>query len=252
MIFLETSAGLCNRMRSIASAYNIAKKNNVKLIVIWPINKDCKCGFYDLFKKTDMFVFSVNKHEKRILKLLFLAICKKHIIDKEEKIEKKIEDVIHRGYSIYIESIFQFSDVDLYRVFKPKEYIISKSQEIIKQRKCIGIHIRRTDNIESIAHSPTHKFTEKIREKIANNNQFIFVSTDDVVEQSNMVNEFGEMVLFNENKTFDRKTKKGMIDACVDLYCLSLCEEIIGSYWSSFSAVAAQWNSKRKTEIIRS
>ena len=61
MIFLETTAGLCNRMRSISSAYTISSKYNEKLFVIWPINDDLGCKFEDLFEKTKIKIFSVMK-----------------------------------------------------------------------------------------------------------------------------------------------------------------------------------------------
>ena len=50
MIYIEPQAGLCNRMRAIASAYQIAKELNTKLCVVWLCNNDCMAKFSDLYQ----------------------------------------------------------------------------------------------------------------------------------------------------------------------------------------------------------
>ena len=42
-------AGLCNRMRSIASALFVARRLGANTIIYWNKTKVCKCKFRDLF-----------------------------------------------------------------------------------------------------------------------------------------------------------------------------------------------------------
>jgi hypothetical protein len=48
-----------------------------------------------------------------------------------------------------------------------------------------------------------------------------------------------------------RNLQKGIQDAVVDMYCLAGCQKIIGSYFSSFSEVAAQINGIELNQIYQ-
>ena len=43
-----------------------------------------------------------------------------------------------------------------------------------------------------------------------------------------------------DNRNFIHNDPRGIQDAVIDLYSLANCRKLIGSYWSSFSEVAAQ------------
>ena len=64
MIVIEPSHGLCNRLRAIKSAMNLAKKYNQKLVVLWRVDNDLTCRFFDLFSLIfQHFPQSVSKKE---------------------------------------------------------------------------------------------------------------------------------------------------------------------------------------------
>ena len=48
----------------------------------------------------------------------------------------------------------------------------------------------------------------------------------------------GKIIVYK--KEMNRDTPNGIRDAVVDLYCLSKTKYIYGSYWSSFSDIAAR------------
>ena len=56
-----------------------------------------------------------------------------------------------------------------------------------------------------------------------------------------------------ESTTFgrdgDRSTRKGLLGAVVEMYILSRCDAVIGSYGSSFSAVASAWGDVRRYDV---
>ena len=50
---------------------------------------------------------------------------------------------------------------------------------------------------------------------------------------------FPGKIISNETRTLKRDSVDGMHDALLDLYCLSATDKLIGSYWSSFTDIAA-------------
>lgn len=81
-IFLEPQNGMGNRLRVIASAYNIAKASNRKLIVIWLNDKHCEASFEELF----------NMSEEPLSDILFLN-AKPNIDTKKSRICIRSENI---------------------------------------------------------------------------------------------------------------------------------------------------------------
>ena len=77
------------------------------------------------------------------------------------------------------------------------------------------------------------------REIDANPNVKFFLATDDKEEEALLRKTFPGKIVSNENRTLRRDSLEGMYDALLDLYCLASCKKIIGSYFSSFTDIAA-------------
>lgn len=45
--------------------------------------------------------------------------------------------------------------------------------------------------------------------------------------------------MYHEN-VLSRNSVAGMVDGAIDLYCLAATRRIIGSYWNSYSEIAAE------------
>ena len=104
----------------------------------------------------------------------------------------------------------------------------------------VSIHIRRTDQINSIAYSKTENFVELMNREIeANPDVKFFLATDDKEEEALLRKTFPGRIVSNENRTLRRDSLDGMYDALLDLFCLAACKKIIGSYCSSFTDTAA-------------
>jgi len=54
-LIVEPSHGLCNRLRVIRSALNLAQRFHFKLVVLWRVNKELKCKYEDIFEEPDLF-----------------------------------------------------------------------------------------------------------------------------------------------------------------------------------------------------
>lgn len=260
MIILEPHGGLANRMRVIASGLWLKKNSNHELAVIWNLKEELNCDFNLLFESIPNVSFVEKKEKyfylhrsnqlnfyKRIKayfrnKLLGIDYCITEGDLNNKVFKNKIDQIVRRNKNIHISTTQEFGDnYEELKNFVPK----AKIQKIINQQTAlygentIGIHIRQTDNFISIAKSPISLFITKIEEEInKNNDTTFFLATDDPQVENMLINLFGEKMIVYK-KELSRNSQKGIIDAVIDMYCLSKTKYIYGSYWSSFSDIAS-------------
>ena len=262
MIYIEPRGGLANRMRALASAISIAKELNRKLTCIWLENSELNASFESLFKKIEYVEFLNSKKKYKNLKFSDQQKAYKKAIVKiinkfwgiDYNVKEKdfsefdinerhefIKSKIIKNDRIYINTCEQFCNIgNVLNFFQPTEEINLLISSITKKfdSNTIGIHIRRTDNYLSIQNSPTSLFIEKINSILTKNpNTNFFLSTDDKSVEHNLIELFGDKIITFE-KNLNRNTTIGIKHAVVDMFCLSKCSLIYGSYWSSFSLMA--------------
>ena len=171
-----------------------------------------------------------------------------------EKELKKCWDEKWPGRSYYIRTYSRFfgnvrSD---YSMFKPTSEIDLVSKKILDQfpEYVVGVHIRRSDNIDAINASPTDKYLLKMdKEMQANPKVKFFLATDSEVERENIVGIFKDRVLF-QTSALVRNDLQGIKDALTELICLSKTNKIIGSSCSSFTETAISYNGMKDYKII--
>jgi len=265
MIFLESSYGLANRMRSIASGVGLSllQGGDQKLNVIWPKNKALNCAFEELFNPiAEATVSSAYKrsnllkssHQSRIDKRMAAAVINKilgidHCVKADadfhlsEAIAGELPLIVKKKRNIYIKTCAEFGAIDhLLGVFKP----ISSLQREIDKRKgsysdnTIGLHIRRSDHIAARANSPLSMFIAAIEKELDKHPGVKFyLSTDDTETVEVLSNLFPEQIIYYQ-KDLSRDSSQGIRDAVIDMYCLAGTHKIYGSFNSSFSDVAAR------------
>jgi hypothetical protein len=76
-----------------------------------------------------------------------------------------------------------------------------------------------------------------------------YLATDDPEVKNTFRREFGAR-LYSGDIRMARTTKEGMQDALVELYTLSGTSQILGSYWSSYSKVAAELGGIPLTRVV--
>ena len=148
--------------------------------------------------------------------------------------------------NLYIESCSDiYKDCGVYDIFNPLKSI---QEHVISDRDVfVGLHIRRSDNEMSIKYSPTELFLEAIEKEIENNPAVKFyLATDDSQEEKLITERFGDRICTYKKRSVDRNTEVAIVDAMIDLTNLASCYKIYGSYYSSFSDVAAIWGNIEK------
>lgn len=251
MIILEPQAGLCNRMRAIASAYQLAKELDTKLCIVWLCNTDCMAKFTDLFQKIPnvelveipaLFEAHTTALYQRWKTKKIMRRCTE---TKKLGLYKNAGEVrkIVSGRDVYIQSYgVWYPHEKKLDYFRPTEII---QRDIDRKKRefrdvCLGVHIRRTDNIDAVEKSGTELFITRMQDEIQNNPEVgFFVASDSEQEKKRIQQLFGERIVTNENIVLRRDSKIGMQNAVIDLFLLANCKKILGSAQSSYSTMAA-------------
>lgn len=249
-------AGLCNRMRTISSGIFAATHINIPIFVYWNRTHDCFAHWLDLFQPIEIDGVKLIENTNPIYKIdsirnLHLPkVLHKFIFDQRLYGFSKNygEDIISylnkvEGEKTLIQSCCDLCDhYPVTELFKPAKDVEDKISKIVMGFKSttVGIHIRRSDNAQSIKSASIDDFKRKIVYEMGHNYRTNFyLATDDVDIKYNLQKEFGDLIISPELET-TRSSVSGMKDAVVDLFCLSKTRKIIGSYYSSYSDMAAE------------
>lgn len=253
-IHLIPTAGLCNRMRAIASGLFISQRFQLPLVVFWNRYKGLNATFSDLFEQlsSTLGVVIENTSWKReinytrdyLLRRPFLIEYNQVIYNfsqqKKGDVFEKIKNT--KGKVLFI-SCFDMSEMyDLNSIFIPVKSIQDQIDKIVSQFDIhtIGVHIRRTDNMESIEQSPFDAFIKMLEKEIEHDSQVRFyLATDDNHTKQKIVDAFPGRTITTTNN-LNRDNIEGMKFAVTELFALSKTSKIIGSYYSSYSDIASK------------
>lgn len=249
MLIIQPIGGLCNRMRAINSAIVLAKKRGEKLKVIWNVNPELGCPFEELFEKTDAFSV-LNIHSKWNPRKLFYQFTRRRIGNEDIRANRDEHGLTDEYVStltgpLYIATEEHFFECHDYSAFTPTGELQERIDKLTSSFAAhnVGVHIRRTDNKPAIGKSSTQAFIDSMNKELEEHpNTMFFLATDDYTEEENLRNIFPGRILSNENRDLSRDSVNGIKDALLDLMCLAATDKIIGSYFSSFTDIAADWN----------
>lgn len=270
MIIVEARGGLCNRMRTICSVIEGKREFGGTWIVLWKRYPDLNSYFSDLFEKInglevidydslyDIKKSKIKNYTLRLISSLFKYIPGFYYISElgSEKMcqQGTIRAFLKKHRFVYIETTQNFLSNNNYSIFKPVDPILSAVYQYsnVIGDNTIGVHIRRTDNVWSIEKSPTQLFIEMMNKEIVQNfNVNFYLSTDDKDVENELKYLFKDRIITYEKAQINRDTQEGIKDAAIDLYNLSKCTKIYGSYMSSFSDVAAYISNIEKIIITK-
>ena len=259
VILVEPQSGLCNRMRALDSGIELGQRVGQDVRVIWHRNEGLNCAFDALFEKPEGVdeVVEVNyglgpvgRIARGVVRIAREGCLRatgvptlylRDPIPGENLSDRYIEMARQHGLSIRTCHRFMQRQ-QAFAQFRPSRQV-SDAVAVYEERLAysVGVHIRRTDNIEAIAHSPIEGFVSIMRKEVAKDEKTeFFVATDSMEALSTLKGVFGEAVFFHSKGSVERSEPQAIVDAAIDLYCLARCRKLIGSYWSSFSEVAWQ------------
>lgn len=271
-ITLVPLGGLANRLRAIASGYELSKAVGSSFDVVWLKNKDLNCPFDCLFRPMEHGITliesskidSLIKYNVPLKRNFYLPTLyqRRHFSQRlyDTDIEKLRDDAgaiksLVAGKNSYIASGLPFypTEAFLFReLFRPTDEI---TEEIKKRCSAFttptfGLHIRRTDNTVSIAESPITLFIQQIEQDLKKYPEaHFYLATDSEKVKERLRERFGNRILYSPGKA-DRNSIEGMKEAVAELYTLAGTHHFHGSYYSSFSDLVAVL-SDRSYDILR-
>lgn len=252
--------GLANRIYAITSAIAFCKDYDVKLKIVWFKDKGMGADFHSLFDLSS----EVDKSKVEIIdakwyhyiydrprkRNLWLPCLFQKIMFDKLSYEKDIKDTfcidslkrdILNNKSFYLVHCYDFYFIERYDCLILKDDIRMRVDEIkLSFGNVIGIHIRRTDNINSILNSPLELFINAMNYEISLDSDVnFFVASDSISEKQKLKEIFGERIL-TYGHIMERSNEKGIKEALVELSLLSSTKKIYGSAFSSFSILASK------------
>ncbi len=244
-------------MRAMATGIAIAQTYKCPAIIYWNNCEGLKADFSSLFipikidnvklEENQKWIFSISNSKDYLKRWLFLKMMFKQVIfnfsiykNPNKSIFQTIGQATH---SLLLISCYPMcEDYDMNSVFIPQPDIQKRIDEITSDftSHTIGIHIRRTDNKQSIQNSPIEAFILSMKKEIEKNKdtKFYIASDDENVKQQ-LISHFKDRIITCHDDT-SRNNLNGMKFAVVDLYCLSKTHKIIGSVYSSYSQIASE------------
>ncbi len=254
-ITVVAQGGLCNRLRVVLSALLFAEESNTPVTVDWAKNTECYAHFDELFESLNNEKFKivamrwwnlpVERKNLHLPALIRLPLYRKQIKNYHPSRHPSLFELTARYHNLYLSTGYSLIPYpqQIAQRLQPNQELQQRILEITKHfgEKMVGVHIRRTDNMVSIAESPIERFVEAMEYelKYAPTVNF-YVATDDISIRNLLIQRFPNRIHYQHLKECSRTTVDGIKDAIVDLYCLSKTQKIIGSYWSSFSDTAAE------------
>ena len=253
------SGGLANRMRAVASAYELCKKVDSTLQVLWFQDWALSAPFHSIFEETPLVAIreaTILDHllyDRARKKNFFLPALPQRILFQRHIKEQDVTPLKKQSFDFeawacgkrcYM-SCYQvfgtFPDERYQQLFHPVKAVMDVVDGYRSQfnSHTIGLHIRRTDNAESIAKSPTALFINKVREEIElHDDTKVFLATDSTEVKREFIAAFGSRIITPKEDAC-RDSISGIRGGVVDLWTLASTQKIYGSAGSSFSPIAA-------------
>lgn len=252
--------GLANRLYAITSAMAFCEEHNIDLKVVWFKDWGMGADFHALFELAGNqshveiidatwkdYVYDRPRKRNLWWSLLYQRVRFGRCVYESQVINGYSSDDLKKDFQsndrIYLVHYCSFYACDPVRLLVPSEEML----KAIEQRKkefqlddhVIGVHIRRTDNTDSIKHSPLALFIDKIHQEIeVDSDARFYVASDDLNEKQRLKKIFGDRII-TPWKEVRRDTGEGIKDAVVELYTLASTKKIYGSVHSSYSQLAA-------------
>jgi hypothetical protein len=248
-VIVHPYGGLGNRIRLIAPSIELAQTHDLSIILIWEHNRFLNCSYDLLFERhpkiRKIVPLPFPEGLSKLIGKVGAATGYPYIGDKLIRSGKFDPDRFSPMLlPTYIHSCYLFGDPssDIRTYFLPTPAISQKVKSFLSQTgSLIGLHIRRGDNANSSAYSPVDLFVNTIKAELEEDpdTRFFLASDSSVVEQE-LIRSFGKERILHRQKVLNRGAKNGIIDAWIDLLLLSRCKKIYGSFYSSFSEIAAR------------
>lgn len=253
-VTIVPQGGLCNRLRVVLSALMLSRPD-VSLRVDWACNAECRANFADLFATAPLTPLLIgerrwwnvpqSRRNLHLPALLRRACYDLQLVNFNGATDDSLPRLIDTYNNIYVSTgyVLQPYSAHFAQLLHPVPALQQRIDDICRtfEDRVVGVHIRRTDSVRSIAESTDAAFLSAMQREVdADANVRFFLATDSLPLRAHLEKAFPGRIVAQPIRSVRRDTLSGMQDAVVDLFCLSRTRKLLGSYWSSFSDMAAE------------
>lgn len=252
MLHIVPYCGLGNRLNMITSAISLAKNTDHEVAVLWDRTPDCYAWFDELFlpipglrieRLSHFYQKAPGKSQLWLPRLMRRFMYDRCL--KARKLEGSslagILEELPKEAKIYIEGNRPFCSQEGWGLIKPAAAIAQRVEKFAAQYGpyTVGVHIRRTDHKEVMAHNPLERYLSLMDAELQQHPEVRFyIASDDPVVKALLHQRYPGRILMLEGLSLDRHALQGMHDSVLELFCLARTHHIIGSTGSTYSDLA--------------
>lgn len=242
-IYIGSSGGLGNKMKNLVSGMIMSDSIDGKLFVEWIVSSHCGCRYDEIFESPQINTMPPNTHNEKINFSIPRSQDWQLLINNEIININNISEYHKKIISTYFQ---KFIPIETIR-YKIDTFI---NEYNLDQKYTIGIHYRYDnewltkkeiqDQIQS-GKNFAQCFFDKISQYNATTQFFLAFSNNNIISNFSHVKNLvynTKNSNTNENARNLNRNKIAMIEAVIDMYLLSLCNEIIITPNSTFSECA--------------
>lgn len=247
--------GLCNRLRVTLSARHVSESAGRPVCVRWGEgDAECPAAFGSLFHSIDTPAFSVvgrpwryaavtrrNLHLPALLRLPLFDAQQKNF---DPRRHGDMETWLRRYRRLYVSGCFVLKPYPpaCAAVLRPLPHLQERIDALVSRfgPHTVGVHIRRTDHRLAMRESTDDAFRRAMRACVeADGGTRFFLATDDDALKQRLMAEWPGRII-TQSSVAPRHTPEGIGQAVVDLWCLAATRRLLGSFYSSFTDMAAE------------
>jgi hypothetical protein len=263
-IFVDAQHGLGNRLRAIASAGAIATASDRELIIIWQPDAHCACTYEDVF-----FPHGAVLSEGFVSDARALDMDVYNYMEVEPDGAKDTPIVYGAFRDIYLRSAYpfvsRFSNWHTENAFLrtiEHNHVVRDLVNSVRNPNDLSIHVRMEGGLgaEHLPYESSANWTPDAHEEIDHwrkRSHFrhflprleqlidqgladkVFVASDSPAAYAQFQARYGDRISCLPRKAFDRSAES-VVYAMADAILLGRAPRLLGSYWSSFSELAAR------------
>ena len=262
MLVVTPQGGLCNRLRVVLSALHVLRSAPAAapLRICWRRAEECGARFEDLFEPLDTAQIHIgecpfylrpvtryNLHLPALLRLTRFDCQRKNFHASREDIFQLLcrrKQSTSKRNRLYISTCYPLTDypADISTALRLRPALQARVDRLADRfdSRTIGLHIRRTDHRESIRCSTDEAFFRAIDETVARTPEAnFFLATDCADTKHRLLQRYGRRI-FTHDAPLSRANREGVEAATVDLFTLARTSRLYGSWYSSFTDMAAE------------
>jgi hypothetical protein len=250
VVFYTEGCGLANRLRALVGYQALANILKVPFYLYWVSDAACPCRFEDLFE-TPLSLLNSSGLRRFDQDTVF-----RDPIWFSDIWKQRAADFAWREYLREVHRCLQ-GLVPRRELLEPVRGFAAKHD----LGKALGVHIRHTDNLGDYAQwaakfswfditkiSSIDGFIDVIRTAIRT--RPVMLATDDAALEGRLKTLFPSLISFPKSYALAGLRTTPIEIALSEMLLLGQCQQIVGTYCSSFSEFSAVWSGAAYSQVI--